>query len=179
MLKPNDVVLVVVDVQGKLATLMHEREQFNANLVRMVQGARLFDFPIVWNEQMPEKLGETIPELKEALSDHKPLIKQTFSCCGNDDFVSKLSSLNRKKVLLTGMETHICVYQTAVHLREAGYDVHVVYDAVSSRLPYNKEIGITAMRELGCHVTSVEMALFEMQDTAEGDRMRALVKIVK
>lgn len=179
MLKPNDVALVVVDVQGKLATLMHEREQFNANLVRMVKGAKLYDFPVIWNEQMPDKLGETIPALREALEGHAPLIKETFSCCGNQDFVGKLKDLNRKAVLLVGMETHICVWQTAVHLREQGYDVHVVYDAVSSRLPYNKQIGIDRMREIGCHITSVEMALFEMQDTANNDRMRQLVSIVK
>jgi len=179
MLDKSNVALVIVDIQGKLAQLMHEKKIFFENVVRMIKGARLLDFPIFWNEQVPEKLGETTPEVGEHLSEMKPMVKKTFSCCGNPDFVSALNDSGRKQVLLVGMETHICVLQTARDLLNEGYEVHLVTDAVSSRFKSNKKLGIEVMKDLGCKLTSVEMALFEMFNVAEGDIFREMIKIVK
>lgn len=179
MLDRSKAVLVIVDVQGKLAQLMHEKEIFFANVNRMIKAAKLLDIPIIWNEQLPNKLGETTPEAKDQLEGHNPLIKSSFSCCGNTDFNSALAESGRKQVLLTGMETHICVYQTARDLLRDGYEVHLISDAISSRIATNKTVGIEAMRELGAKLSSVEMALFEMFNVAEGDDFRELVKIVK
>jgi nicotinamidase-related amidase len=179
MLKANDVVLVVIDVQGKLATLMHRKQEFFTNLVRMIRGARVLDIPILWNEQLPDKLGSTIPEVQDELKDMVPLVKSTFSCCGNDDFMRQLSELKRKKVLLVGMETHVCVYQTAVDLLQSGFEVHLVVDAVSSRTPENIQVGVGAIEARGGRITSVEMALFEMLQVAEGAAFKDTIKIVK
>ena len=98
MLSKENTLVVFVDIQGKLATLMHERERLFANLVRMAQAARVLDLPILWNEQLPDKLGPTIPELAEALADHKPVIKSCFSCCGNETFNDLLCETKRKQV---------------------------------------------------------------------------------
>lgn len=179
MLKINNTVLVIIDIQGKLATLMHNREAFYQNVIRMIRGARVLDIPVIWNEQLPDKLGPTIPEIKEVLSDSEPLVKRTFSCCGNDGFVGRLAASGRRQVLLAGMETHVCVYQTAIDLLSAGYEVSIVADAVSSRTLENKQIGIEAMRAAGARVTSVETALFELLGVAEGDRFRQIINIVK
>ncbi len=179
MLKKKRAVLVIVDVQGRLATLMHEKEKFFANVIRMIKAARILDIPILWNEQLPDKLGETIPELKEHLADLSPLVKKSFSCCGNPDFEKSLKELGRWQILLTGMESHVCVYQTALDLIEEGYDVHLVADAVSSRTAENREIGIAAMKKAGASVTSVEMALFEILKTAEGEPFKQIIQIVK
>ena len=179
MLDKNKVSLVIVDIQGKLAQLMYEKELFFANVGRMIKGARLLEFPIFWNEQVPDKLGETVLEVKEYLTDMNPMVKKTFSCCGNPDFVSVLKGSGRKQVLLVGMETHICVLQTARDLLNEGYEVHLVTDAVSSRFKSNKKLGIEVMKDLGCKLTSVEMALFEMFNVAEGDTFREMIKIVK
>nr|MBN2276623.1 hydrolase [candidate division Zixibacteria bacterium] len=179
MLKADKAVLVVVDIQGKLATLMHNREVFYQNVIRMINGARALEIPILWNEQLPDKLGETIPEIKEVLRDKKPLIKKSFSCCGNPDFVDQLKQLKCKQVLLVGMETHICIYRTALDLLHDGYKVYLVTDAVASRVPENKQLGIEVIKERGGLMTSVEMALFEIFDTAEGDKFKQMVQIVK
>jgi len=179
MLKTENAVLVVIDVQGKLATLMHNKDDFYKNAVRMIEGAKVLDIPVLWNEQLPDKLGTTIPEIKSALEGAAPLVKKTFSCCGNNDFISRLEGLKRRQVLLVGMETHVCVYQTAQDLLAESYDVSLVADAISSRSLENKQIGLSTMKDLGARITNVEMALFEMLQTAEGDQFKKVIQIVK
>jgi nicotinamidase-related amidase len=179
MLRMEDAVLVVVDVQGKLATLMYEKEKFYKNVVRMIKGAQALDLPIIWTEQLPDKLGPTIDTIKDALPGAEPLVKNTFSCCGDQKFDDRLKETGRKQVLLTGMETHVCVYQTALDLLNDGYEVYLVADAVSSRDPENRQIGIAAIKDAGAKVTSVEMSLFEMLRVAEGGRFKQVIQIVK
>ncbi len=179
MLKAKDAVLVVVDIQGKLATLMDRKEEFYENTVRIIKGAQVLEIPVIWNEQLPDKLGQTIDQIKAALPGQSPLVKRTFSCCGNPDFMSELKAINRKQVMLAGMETHVCVYQTALDLLDEGYTIHVVADAVSSRSAENKQVALNAMRDAGVKITSVEMSLFEMLRVAEGDRFKQVIQIVK
>jgi len=179
MIDIENSVLVVIDIQGKLASLMYQKEKFFENVVKMIKGAQVLGIPIIWNEQLPDKLGATIPEIKDVLGDLAPMPKSTFSCCGNPAFVQKLMELDRDCVFLTGMETHVCVYQTTFDLIELDYDVFLVADAVSSRTPENKQIGIEAMKDYGAEITSVEMALFEMLEVAEGDMFKRIIEIVK
>ena len=179
MLKIENAALVIVDVQGRLATLMYDREKFFQNMVTVINGAKILEIPILWNEQLPDKLGATIPEIKEILSDMAPLVKKTFSCYGNTEFVDMLKKSGRKQVLLTGMETHVCVYQTALDLIEAGFEVYLVADCVSSRTAENREIGIQAISDLGGRITCIEMAFFEMLKVAEGEKFKQIIKIIK
>lgn len=179
MLNRNNTILVVIDVQGKLATLMHNRDIFVENTSRIIKGCQTLQIPIIWNEQLPDKLGETVPQIKDILAGNSPLIKNTFSCVGNKAFVQKLNELDRRQVLLVGMETHVCVYQTAIDLLELGFDIFLVADCISSRSIENKQIGIEAITAAGARITSVEMALFEMLRVAEGDDFRQVSKIVK
>ena len=179
MLRAESAVLVVIDVQGKLATLMREKENLFANVIRMIKGARALEIPIIWTEQLPDKLGETSPEIKEVLEGLKPLVKKTFSCCGDDAFLKQLSSIDRKQILLTGIETHVCVYQTAIDLLGAGYEVHLVRDAVSSRFEENYHLGIERIKDAGAIMTGVEMSLFEMLQVAEGEKFKQVIQIVK
>lgn len=178
-LQHDQAVLVIVDVQGKLAQLMHDKESLFANLKRMAIGAQTLGIPIIWNEQNPVGLGPTIPELAEILSTQQPLVKNTFSCCGNPAFSAALKQSGRTQVLLVGIETHVCVYQTARDLVAAGMTVEVVADAVSSRTAANKAYGLERMKSLGAGVTSTEMALFELLRVAEGDKFKAILKAVK
>jgi len=179
MLNNDNTILVIIDVQGKLATLMYQKEELYDNLIKITRGARTLDLPIIWNEQIPDKLGPTIPEIADILQDMKPLAKTTFSCCGNSNFQTMLENSGRKQVLLVGIETHVCVYQTAMDLLQTGYEVYLVADAVSSRTLENKQIGIRAMKDAGAKITSVEMALFEMLKAAHGDKFKQVIKIVK
>jgi len=179
MLKRENAALVVIDVQGKLATLMHRKESLFANLIRMIRGAKVLGLPIIWTEQLPDKLGETLPEIQKELGGLKPLIKKTFSCCGDDAFLKVLSGLGRKQLLLTGIETHVCVYQTALDLLASGYEVHLVGDAISSRIESNYQLGIERMKGAGAIMTSVEMSLFELLRVAGGDQFKQIIEIVK
>lgn len=179
MLNLESSVLVVVDVQGKLATLMHEHESLFHNVATMVKGAKLLNMPILWLEQLPEKLGGTIPELASELSEFSPLRKSSFSACGEPDFISALEKRGSRQVLLTGIETHICVYQTAMDLLAGGYDVEVLVDAVSSRTLQSKEVALDKMAALGADLTTVEMALFELMKTAEAPQFREVAKLIK
>lgn len=179
MLKKENTALVVIDIQGKLATLMHQRENLFANAVRMIRGARVLGLPVIWTEQLPDKLGATSPEIQKELEGLKPIVKKTFSCCGDDAFLAELSRLNRKQVLLTGIETHVCVYQTALDLLKSGYEVHLVRDAVSSRIESNYHLGVERIKEAGASLTSVEMSLFELLRVAEGDQFKQIIEIVK
>lgn len=179
MLKAEQAVLVIVDVQGRLASLMHNKDDFFKNVRRMIDGAKVLNIPILWNEQLPDKLGKTVPEVADGLQGMAPLEKSSFSCCGNPAFLSRLKESGRRQILLVGMETHVCVYQTVLDLIPAGYEVHLVVDAVSSRSPENRQIGIEAMRDLGARITSVEMSLFEIQGVAEGEKFKQIIQIVK
>ncbi len=180
MLFIEDTMLVIVDVQGKLAQLMADKEELFANLERLIRGADVLELPILWTEQYPKGLGPTIQPLAELLAPtRQPMPKVSFSCCGCPAFVEALQATGRRQVLLAGIETHVCVYQTTADLLSAGYEVQVMGDAVSSRTARNREIGLQRMRDLGAAVTSVEMALFELQRVARGDRFRALARIVR
>ena len=103
----------------------------------------------------------------------------SFSCCEEDRFVQALKALNRKQVLIAGIETHICVYQTAVNLVELGYAVEIAVDAVSSRNVVNKDVALQKMKDFGVGLTSVETALFELLKVAEGQAFKQILEIVK
>jgi len=107
------------------------------------------------------------------------LEKLSFSCCGNDDFMARLRSYGRNEILIAGMETHVCVYQTATELLDFGYNVHILTDAVSSRTEANKLLGIGCMERSGALLTSTEMALFELLREAGSDRFKAVSAILK
>lgn len=179
MLEIKNVVLLIVDIQGKLAHLMHRKELMFKNVQNLIKGIRALGIPILWVEQNPQGLGPTIPEISAMLSDVQPISKMSFSCCRNDRFLQTLNALNRKQVLIAGIEAHVCVYQTAVDLVEIEYDVQVVTDAVSSRNLENKEIGLQRMRDSGVSLTSVETALFELLKVAQGERFKEIIRIVK
>ncbi len=180
MLTVNNTVLLVIDVQGKLAQLMQQREILFANLECIIQGSKVLELPIIWTEQVPDKLGATIPAIAELMLDvARPISKATFSCCGVAPFNEQLAATGCKQLLVTGIETHICVYQTCVDLLAQGYEVHLVTDAVSSRIAENRQLGIERIKAAGATLTSTEMALFELLKIAEGPRFKEIAKIVK
>jgi nicotinamidase-related amidase len=179
MLKIENASLLIIDIQGNLAHSMYGKELLFKNVQRLIKGIQILGIPIIWLEQNPQGLGPTIPEIADILPNIRPISKMTFSCCQNDSFIQALNALNRKQVLISGIETHVCIYQTALDLVDQGYEVQVVTDAVSSRNVDNKEIGLQKMRDYGVSLTSVETALFELLKVAEGERFRDIIKIVK
>ena len=179
MLQQENTILVVVDIQGKLANIVHEAEAMVRNAKIMIQGAKILGLPIIATEQYPKGLGHTVPEIAEHFGDVPVLEKGTFSCCGDTAFLAELQKHGRKSVLLCGIETHVCVYQTAQDLLENGYEVHLVTDAVSSRTPANKQLGIQKIASLGGTLTGTEMSLFELLRISGTDEFKAISKLVK
>ncbi len=179
MLDKNNTILIVTDIQGRLASLMQEREALYKNIGVMIDGVKALDIPILWIEQYPRGLGPTVPEVASHLEGIEPFPKKTFSSLKDPVISKRFDELNRTQVVLTGIETHICIYQSAMDLLARGVETHVVEDAVSSRTAMNKRIGLDKIAQAGGHITSVETALFEMLEIAEGEAFKKIVKLVK
>lgn len=179
MLEINSTVLLIIDVQEKLLPVMHEKEKLVVNIQNLIRGIQVLKIPIIATEQYPKGLGRTVPEIAELIPDIEPLAKTSFSCYGDAGFKNMLDSYGRKQVIICGIECHVCVYQTAVDLKAAGYEVQVAADAVSSRTAENREIGSNLMRQTGITVTGTETVLFELLKIAEGEKFKAISRIVK
>jgi nicotinamidase-related amidase len=171
--------LVVVDVQGKLAQLMHNKESLFKNIQILIKAAKILNIPILWCQQCPQSLGPTISQIAELLSDNEPINKASFSCCGSDLFNARLTELAQKQVLLCGIEAHVCIYQTAVDLLRKGFSVDVLADAVSSRTLENKQVALQRMAAESVNVTTTEMALFELLKTADHPHFKQIAKLIK
>jgi nicotinamidase-related amidase len=178
-LTSENTLLIVVDVQGKLAHAMTAKKKFFDKLAKMIKGAQILGIPILLTEQNPKGLGPTIPEVADLLKNLNPISKFSFSCCGNNGFMQALDSLGRQNVLIAGIETHICVYQTARDLANLRYQVQIVADAVSSRTIENKQIGLEKCKDAGAKVTSVETILFELLKNAQRSEFKEILDLVK
>jgi nicotinamidase-related amidase len=179
MLEIDDTVLLVIDVQEKLLPVIYEKDRLTANIVKLIRGMQVLEAPIIATEQYPKGLGKTVPEIAELIPGIEPLAKTSFSCYRDAGFKNMLDASSRKQVLICGIETHVCVYQTAMDLKAAGYEVQVAADAVSSRTAENRETGLNLMRQMGITVTGTETALFELLKIAEGEKFKAISRIVK
>ena len=179
MLAVDKCALVVIDIQGKLSQLMYQKEALFENAQKLIKGVQVLEIPIIVTEQYPKGLGPTIPEIAALFPNFKPIPKVAFSCCGDEGFQRELLAVNRRQILICGIETHVCVYQTTVDLIASGHEVQVVADVVSSRTAENREIGLQRMRDEGAKITSTEMALFELMRAAEGPKFKEVSKIVK
>ena len=179
-LNKNNTALVLIDVQEKLFSFINKNTQLLENLKKIIKGVQALDIPIILTEQYPKGLGYTLPELKEILEIYNPIEKTTFSCYGEDEFRIKLASLNKNQLLVAGIESHICVYQTCKELDNNGYYVHLLSDCIGSRDPKNKELSITKLQnENNIFLTGYEMALFELLKSTRSGEFKAISKIVK
>jgi len=179
MTKERKTAIVLIDIQGKLAEIMYESEQVFRNVEILIKGAKLLNIPILWTEQLPDKLGTTNKRISDLLLDQQPIIKSEFSCVRNEEFREHNAKYKYNKYLVCGIETHVCVYQTSKDLLYLGHEVELIVDAVSSRTEQNKNVGIEKIKSLGAKLTNVEMLLFEKQEVAVGDTFRELIKLVK
>lgn len=176
MLVEKDSVLVVIDVQEILMPVIAENRKVIDNVVRLLKFSQIVDLPVLLTEQA--RLGPTVPEVKQEIPECTPVSKITFDAFANETFVQQLQQLKRKTLILTGVETHICVAQTALHA-VPDFTVHVVSDAVSSRTPANRTIGLERTKQCGAVITSTEMVIYELLQRAGTDAFRAALKLVK
>jgi nicotinamidase-related amidase len=182
MLHRDRTVLVVIDVQKKLLPTIHEAEQTVQQIIRLIRGFQIVGAPILVTEQYRRGLGETDPRIRAALEikgQFHPIEKMSFSCMLDDPFQAALEATRRRMVVLCGIESHVCVHQTALHLLEAGYHVEIAADAVSSRSPRNREIALQRLAIEGAKLTCVETAVFEMLERCGTDPFKSWVEVIK
>lgn len=168
--------LVLVDMQEKLFPVMTDRDRLLENTLRLTRAADILGLPVVLTEQI--KLGPTLAGIMESLPGADPIEKSSFNAFHCDSFRERIKSLAPRNMVLTGIEAHICVAQTALHALP-DLRVHVVSDAVSSRIPENLKVGLDRMSAAGVTVTSTEMLLFELLVEAGTDSFRKILEIVK
>ena len=171
--------ILLVDYQEKFVPILHENEKTVGNIRLLLSGANIYSIPVIVSEQVPEKLGSTINELKEHTKGSIYFSKKAMSCCGQAGFIEELKKRNIKKIGVCGIEAHVCVLQTSLDLVQNGFQVHLVCDAITSRIPYNKEIAIRKMKQAGVIISSVETILFEVAYEAGTDEFKKLQQLLK
>lgn len=159
--------------------MMHGKEPLFKSLQAIIRGAKVLEIPIILTEQAPEKIGTTVPEISQLLTGLEPISKTTFSCCQNQKFAQTLGALKREQILIAGIETHVCVYQTTADLINSGYYVQVIADAVSSRSLENKQIGLERIKAVGGNLTGVETVLCELTRSANHPKFKEILGLMK
>lgn len=175
----ENAVLLIVDVQENFRKHLPDVSNLARNISILIEATKILNVPVFVTEQYPQGLGKTLAEIKACLGDHEYFEKSCFSCCDAEGFLDKLSALKRKQIIVSGIEAHVCVNQTVHGLLEAGYSVHVINDAISSRSPRNKEIGWEKMIASGAVPSCVEMVLFEMLYESGTDTFKAVQRLIK
>ncbi len=180
LLDRGSTALCIIDIQERLAAAMDERTTVIEAARRLIVAARRLDVPIVLTEQYPRGIGPTEPALVEALGEqHRPIQKLHFSCCDEPAFTETLAQLQRRQILLCGMETHVCVLATCLDLLHEGYQVQVVADAACSRSAENKRWALEQMRQAGAAVTCVEAAVYQLLRRAGTPEFKDILPLFK
>ena len=179
LLRRDQAVLVLVDVQDRLHAEMPRRDEVAVRLVKLAEAAKVLQVPVIVTEHAAKAFGPTIEPVRVALEGPAPVHKMVFSCFGSEEFRLKLESLGRKQVVLAGYETHVCVCQTALDARAAGYQVHLARDASASRNDADYAVGVEKMAGAGVLPASAETVIFELLEKAGTDEFRALLPVIK
>ena len=181
LLDPASAVLVVIDVQEKLCAAMDQSvlDQLTRNAGILLESANELGGPVIFTEQYVKGLGPTLAELKGRAPAAPAIEKMSFSCCGNDAFFGQLKETGRNQVIISGMETHVCVLQTVIELLDNGFDVHLVKDAVMSRSSDSRQTAIEAMVLAGAVPTCTEAVVFQLLKIAGTESFKKLSKLVK
>jgi nicotinamidase-related amidase len=173
--------LLVVDIQEKLLPPIFRKDQLVRNSKLLIRAAALLKIPAVMSTQYAKGLGQTVPEIASLLPETEAIDKDRFSCFGSDAFCALLKRLpgNRNTLLLCGMESHICVMQTALGALREGYLVHIASDAVSSRTEWNWKIGLERMRAGGAVISSTEMMVYELMRSSSSPAFKEMLPHLK
>ena len=180
-LEADQCALVVIDIQQKLLPPIFQKEQLVHNAQLLIRAAGILKIPALVSTQYAKGLGATVPEISSLLTGTDPVDKTLFSCFGSDAFCALLKRLpaQRNTLLLCGMESHICVTQTALGALREGYLVHVASDAVSSRTEWNWKIGLDRMRAAGAVISSTEMMIYELMRSSSSAAFKELLPHLK
>lgn len=179
MLNEQDSLVLIIDIQEKLVGALNKTTIVD-NACKVASAAKILGIPVIVTEQYPKGLGCTVASLTDVLSHNSEVIEKTyFNALLEDGMFEKINSYGKKQVVLMGIETHICVYQTACALVEAGFEVYVLKDCCASRNKYEFKQGIEAMRDNGVKISCVEIALFEWLKGAQNPNFKAVQALIK
>ena len=179
MFSRKNAILLVIDIQERLLPQITDQAKLASNAVTLIKCCKILNLPVLVTEQYPEGIGPTVPALALEMDKCVKISKRTFSCCREPAFLEALESTSRKQVIIAGIETHVCVLQTALDLIQKGYKVQVVEDAVGSRTNANKKIGLNRMRAGGIEITGVESAIFELLETSACPEFKQVLQFIK
>jgi len=179
LISRNDSLLLIVDIQEKLAPAIHDADTVAANSARLLRASARLGVPAFVSEQYVRGLGPSIPAIREAAGHARFFEKTHFSCAAEPGALDLLRSVRRSQVILTGTEAHVCVLQTACGLFAAGFQVFLAADAASSRTPASRQAAFDRLRAIGVHIVSTEMVLFEWLHQAGTEDFRALLPLIK
>lgn len=180
LLKKEDSLLVVIDPQGSLMHKIVNPDKTVKVINKLISIARELETPIIITEHYPEGMQPSIPEISEHLAeDYKPITKIVFSCYGEPDFVDAIKNSGRKTLVLVGIETHICVLQTALQCVEAGYQVFVVQDGISCRNLSDHEAGLKRMERNRVELITWEMVTYEWLRRADKPEFKKVLPLIK
>lgn len=179
MLSAEDTLVFVIDIQDKLVGALN-KNVIVSNAVKVVSAANELCIPVLLTEQYPKGLGNTVQQLKEVLPENSKIVEKTyFNALLEDGMLEKIKSYGKKQIVILGIETHICVYQTASALVKEGFEVYVIKDACASRNKYEFKQGIEAMRDNGVKISCVEIALFEWLKGSKNLKFKEVQALIK
>jgi nicotinamidase-related amidase len=177
LLNRENAALLVIDVQERINAVMSDQGHL-PRLEVLIEACREIGVPVIGSEQYPQGLGPTVDSLAKLLGDDLPG-KLTFSCARDDGLREAVTECGREQIVVTGIETHVCVLQTALDLIGGGFEVHVPHDAVNSRRPSDKEWALHRMAAAGATITSTESALFEILERCDTTDFKTVAKLIK
>ena len=171
--------LVIIDVQEKLMPVVERSQIIIENIKKLLLLSKLFNLPVILTEQYPKWLGSTLSEIIESLIVYAPISKMHFNCCDVAEFNEGLSSKDLKNIIVTGVESHICVFQTCVSLINKGYQVHIPRDAVGSRTGENWRVGLELSDKAGALITSTESVIYQILKRAGTKEFKQMLKVMR
>ncbi|MCU0588477.1 MAG: isochorismatase family protein [Syntrophobacteraceae bacterium] len=175
----EDSLLLVIDIQQAMLKVIDSWENVTGKVNQLTRAADILGIPVVLTEQYPRGLGRTIPQVLQAVQSPRVYEKEHFSACQEPGFLDMLRSLQRPRVVLVGVEAHVCVLQTGLDLLQAGLQVQVAADAVASRAPFNRDTGIELLRQAGAVITTTEIVMFQWIHRSNTDAFRKVHPILK
>lgn len=179
MLDVENSLLLVIDIQERLVASL-DKDVIVSKVGKLVDAANILDVPVVLSEQYPKGLGHTVPTISEKLKPETPIVEKcSFSLLREEGFLDKIKAYGKKQIVICGIETHICVHQTAAELMDAGFEVFVAKDACASRNKYEFKQGIEAMHNNGAKISCVEIILFEWLRSAKNPKFKEVQALIK
>jgi len=181
LLTSSDTLLLVIDIQQRLFDAVHPKVQkvINTYAPALIQGTRLLEVPVVVTEQYPKGLGPTVPAVARVIEGITPFEKLSFSVMQDEQIKAAIEASGRRQIIVCGIETHVCVYQSVMDLLKDGYDVHVPRECVASRAKNNWEVGLGLMEQAGASITSIETVLFSLLGHAKHPAFKSVQALIK